>query len=54
MAPTAARLTGRRLSYHPAVLLKIYGYGCLNRVRFNRRLETEMQRNLESIWLSGQ
>lgn len=35
--PTA---TGRP-SYHPAVLLKIYIYGCLNRIQSSRRLERE-------------
>src|SRR6187399_732625 len=44
--------TGRP-SYHPAVLLKIYVYGYLNRIQSSRRLETETQRNLELIWLTG-
>ncbi len=34
--------TGRP-SYHPATLLKIYLYGCLNRVQSSRRLEREAQ-----------
>lgn len=42
-APAA---TGRP-SYHPAVLLKIYIYGYLNRVQSSRRLERECQRNVE-------
>jgi len=42
--------TGRP-SYHPAVLLKIYIYGYLNRVQSSRRLERECQRNLELMWL---
>ena len=37
--------TGRP-SYHPAVLLKIYVYGYLNRIQSSRRLEKEAQRNL--------
>jgi transposase len=45
--------TGRP-AYHPAVLLKIYIYGYLNRVQSSRRLEREAQRNLELIWLTGQ
>src|SRR6188508_3253926 len=45
-------LTGRP-AYHPAVLLKIYIYGYLNRIQSSRRLETETQRNLELIWLTG-
>lgn len=43
--------TGRP-SYHPAVLLKIYIYGYLNRIQSSRRLEREAQRNLELIWLT--
>jgi hypothetical protein len=34
-------------------MLKIYLYGYLNRVQSSRRLETEAQRNLELIWLTG-
>ena len=44
--------TGRP-SYHPAVLLKLYLYGYLNRVQSSRRLETEAQRNVELMWLIG-
>ena len=44
--------TGRP-AYHPAVLLKIYVYGYLNRVQSSRRLERETQRNVEVIWLTG-
>src|SRR6266540_2027200 len=44
--------TGRP-SYHPAVLLKIYIYGYLNRIQSSRRLEREAQRNVELMWLSG-
>jgi transposase len=46
-------MTGRP-AYHPAVLLKIYIYGYLNRIQSSRRLEREAQRNLELIWLTGQ
>src|SRR6188768_3455644 len=45
-------LTGRP-SYHPAVLLKIYIYGYLNRIQSSRRLEREAQRNVELMWLTG-
>lgn len=38
--------TGRP-SYHPAVLLKIYIYGYLNRVQSSRRLKRECERNVE-------
>ena len=44
--------TGRP-AYHPAVLLKIYIYGYLNRVQSSRRLERECQRNVELMWLTG-
>ncbi len=44
--------TGRP-AYHPAVLLKIYVYGYLNRVQSSRRLEREAGRNLELIWLTS-
>ena len=44
--------TGRP-PYHPAVLLKLYIYGYLNRIRSSRRLEQESHRNLEVIWLTG-
>ncbi len=40
-------------SYHPAVLLKIYIYGYLNRVQSSRRLERECQCNVELMWLTG-
>jgi transposase len=45
-------LTGRP-SYHPAVMLKIYIYGYLNRIQSSRRLEREAQRNVELMWLTG-
>ncbi len=44
--------TGRP-AYHPALLLKIYIYGYLNRVQSSRRLESETSRNLELMWLTG-
>src|SRR6202142_3712971 len=45
--------TTGRPAYHPAVLLKIYIYGYLNRVQSSRRLERETQRNVELMWLTG-
>jgi transposase len=42
-----------RPAYHPAMLLKLYIYGYLNRIPSSRRLEGEAQRNLELIWLLG-
>lgn len=44
--------TGRP-AYHPAVLLKVYIYGYLNRIQSSRRLEREAQRNMELMWLTG-
>ena len=44
--------TGRP-AYHPAVLLKLYIYGYLNRVPSSRRLEREAHRNVELMWLMG-
>jgi len=44
--------TGRP-PYDPAVLLKLYLYGYLHRVRSSRLLEGECQRNVEVIWLLG-
>lgn len=44
--------TGRP-AYHPAVLLRIYIYGYLNRIQSSRRLENEAQRNVELMWLTG-
>jgi transposase len=51
-AGTTPATTGRP-SYDPAVLLKIYIYGYLNRVQSSRRLERECQRNVELMWLTG-
>jgi transposase len=43
--------TGRP-AYHPSTMLKIYVYGYLNRVQSSRRLEREVQRNIELMWLT--
>jgi transposase len=42
-----------RPAYHPAIMLKLYVYGYLNRVQSSRRLERECQRNVEAMWLTG-
>lgn len=42
-----------RPAYHPAVLLKIYIYGYLNRIQSSRLLEREAERNVELMWLTG-
>jgi transposase len=44
--------TGRP-GYHPAVMLKLYIYGYLNRIQSSRRLEREAQRNVELMWLTS-
>ena len=49
---TSAAGTGRP-GYHPAVLLKLFIYGYLNRVASSRRLEREARRNVEVMWLMG-
>jgi transposase len=51
-ATVEAAATGRP-GYHPAVLLKLYIYGYLNRVHSSRRLEREAGRNIEVMWLLG-
>ncbi|MBU3014725.1 transposase [Poseidonibacter lekithochrous] len=38
-------------AYHPALLLKIYLYGYLNSIRSSRKLEREIKRNIEMMWL---
>lgn len=35
----------------PAILLKLYIYGYLNRIQSSRRLEKETHRNVELKWL---
>jgi transposase len=37
----------------PAILLKLYIYGYLNRIQSSRRLEKETHRNVELMWLLG-
>ena len=44
--------TGRP-GYHPAVLLKLFIYGYLNRIPSSRGLEREAGRNVELMWLTG-
>ena len=51
-ARVAPMKTGRP-AYHPAVLIKLYIYGYLNRIQSSRRLEREAQRNVELMWLTG-
>lgn len=42
-----------RPGYDPRVLLGIYIWGHLNRIRSSRRLERECSRNVELMWLTG-
>lgn len=42
-----------RPPYSPQVMLKLYIYGYLNRIRSSRRLEHEAKRNVELMWLLG-
>jgi transposase len=44
--------TGRP-GYDPAMMLKLFIYGYLNRLHSGRRLEREAQRNVELMWLTG-
>jgi transposase len=44
--------TGRP-SYYPAMLLKLYIYGYINRIQSSRLLERECRRNVELMWLTG-
>lgn len=41
-----------RPPYNPAMMLKVYIYGYLNRIRSSRKLESECGRNTELIWLT--
>lgn len=43
-----------RPGYHPGVLLKLFIYGYLNRIRSSRCLEKESKRNIEVMWLLEQ
>lgn len=40
-----------RPAYHPKVLLKLFVYGYMNRIRSSRQLEKECNRNMEVMWL---
>ena len=47
----ALNSTDGQPAYHPKLLLKIYIYGYLNKIRSSRKLETEIKRNIEMMWL---
>jgi len=38
-------------AYHPKLLLKIYIYGYLHKIRSSRKLESEIKRNIEMMWM---
>ena len=40
-----------RPGYDPRDMLKLYIYGCVNKVRSSRRLQREAGRNVEVMWL---
>ncbi len=40
-------------AYNPSLLLKIYIYGYINKIRSSRALEKEIKRNIELIWLTS-
>ncbi len=48
----AAARTGRP-GYHPAVLLRVFVCGSLNRIPWSHRLECDAGRNVELMWLTG-
>ena len=49
---TSKSLEGQK-SYSPKLLLKIYIYGYLNKIRSSRALERENARNIELMWLTS-
>lgn len=49
---TSNSLDGQK-SYAPQLLLKIYIYGYLNKIRSSRNLEKENSRNVELMWLTS-
>ena len=49
---TSNSLSGQK-SYSPQLLLKIYIYGYLNKIRSSRNLEKENSRNIELMWLTS-
>lgn len=51
-SPLPPARTGRP-GYHPAVPLKLFIYGYLNRIPSSRRLEREAGRKVEVMWLTG-
>ncbi len=50
---STGKLIEGRPGYEPKILLKLYLYGYLNRIRTSRLLERECARNIEVMWLLG-
>lgn len=48
---TSTSFEGQK-SYSPKLLLKVYIYGYLNKIRSSRALERENSRNIELMWLT--
>lgn len=48
----SSNIDGNR-AYHPSLLLKIYIYGYLNKIRSSRMLERECKRNIEIMFLTN-
>ena len=48
---TSTSFEGQK-SYSPKLLLKVYIYGYLNKIRSSRALEKENSRNIELMWLT--
>ena len=52
MGSKANNMLDGQPAFHPGLLLKIYIYGYLNKIRSSRKLETEIKRNIEMMWLT--
>lgn len=48
---TSNRVDGQK-AYSPELLLKIYIYGYINKIRSSRMLQRECKRNIELLWLT--
>ena len=51
---SAAADIGGAPSFDPKLMLKLYLYGYLNKIRSSRKLEQECKRNIELYWLMGE
>lgn len=48
-----SKSTGRP-AYAITTMLKLFSYGCINRIKSSRRLEKECYRNIEVMWMLGE